>query len=97
MPSTPAGDCTKDSSYSYKYYGDLTKTDVVTFSYSGVVTVSYYWKIRLIYWVMTKDSWDGSSKLTTTFVTDPASTVLVTNIGSNTAANKRICGDNTQD
>jgi hypothetical protein len=82
VAAAPTGDCTKDSTYYYKYYGDLTMADVVTFSYSGVTGAFYYWKIRLIYWVMTKDDWDRSSKLTTTFVTDTASTPLITDLDS---------------
>ena len=93
MATTPAGSC-NSGSYDYTYYGNLLKTDVVTFSYSGVVDTVYYWKIRLIYWVITIDKWDSNSKLTTTFVTDTTLTPLVTKIDSSSMdMSKKVCED----
>lgn len=58
----------------YRFYGPLAATDPFTISSFGVSGNVYYYQVRIIYGLITIDGWNGNTKITTTFDTDPAST-----------------------
>ena len=59
---------TTTCSSSYKYYGELSKTDKITFTHPGISDPNlYFYKIRIRVGVFTMDRWSDSSQLKVNF------------------------------
>lgn len=98
VAANPTATCNKDATYYYTFYQASSSTDVISVSCSAVTGNLYYWKVRIIYWVITIDQWDTTSVLTTTFSSNTTSTALSTSLSNaSMAAAKAICSNPAKD
>lgn len=74
VPTTAATTCTKPPSNVYTFYGNLGNSDVISVSCPAVVDRVFYWKVRIIYWVINTNGWDPTTVISTNFNTNVTST-----------------------
>lgn len=48
-----------DGQWTYSYYGNLTGSNIITFSDVNGITLPHY-QIRVIFWMILIDNWQGS-------------------------------------
>ena len=79
VATTAASNCNKNANIYYTFYGNLGNSDVISVSCPAVVDRVFYWKVRIIYWFITINSWDSSSIISTNFNMTSTSTTTSLN------------------
>lgn len=59
-----SGSCSGDSSYSYTFYGNMTANQIIQLYEANGVPFPFY-QLRLIFWTILMDNWDGSDYIIT--------------------------------
>lgn len=57
-------------SYRYTFYGNLTNADNITITQYAPDINAHYYKIKIMYWIITIDDWSDSSVVITTFLSN---------------------------
>ena len=55
--ATLSGTCKLDTTYDYKFYGNLSQSSVLKVKHSGMNETVYFWRVRIRYFVITVDTW----------------------------------------
>lgn len=74
VAATAGTTCTKTGGNVYTFYGNLGNSDVISVSCPAVVDRVFYWKVRIIYWVINTNGWDTTTIISTNFNTNVTST-----------------------
>ena len=74
----PLSTCT----LTFLFYGTYHFGDNLIIDSPAISDLLYFYKIKLRFWVFTKDGWDITSKIKTTFITNTTESPKVTSIGN---------------